>query len=111
MKFDGWEGYEDRIRDKFCWLCGELIRESGFSGCEESDHPGFIEEGYDFCPYCGKDLTPHIEKFLDLKVRLCRRCGKPINRDRYVTCFGSNHIPGNPKDANFCKWCGKKLLK
>jgi hypothetical protein len=109
MKLDGYKGWEHKIRNKFCTLCGEIVCINGFTGCEESDHKDFIRDGYDFCPYCAKELTPHVAKFLDLKVRLCRKCGNKIDREKYVTCFGTNYIPGNPKDANYCQWCGRKI--
>jgi hypothetical protein len=104
MKLEGCLGWEHKIRDKYCTQCGEIVCSSGFTGCEESDHNDFIRYGYDYCPYCAKDLTPNVVKFPDLEIWNCSKCGQKIERNKYIfPCFGPKHASGNPEDAIFCQ--------
>lgn len=105
-----WKGWEHKRRPKYCNRCGEVIWEFGATDCDDGEHNYLIKLGDDYCGYCARDFHPEKIKFPDTRVKYCPDCGNWIERDKYYSpCWGEKHLPGNPENAVFCQWCGKRL--
>lgn len=104
------KGWEHEIRDRFCTLCAAQLRDSHFVVCEAADHSEYLEQGYDFCPHCAKELMIS-EKFTDPNVKHCKKCGHKINHKYYRRDFSQCKHLENAENAAHCQQCGKKLTR